>query len=1375
MVFNRSKKRSKVLSVLLAFLVAFVPLMVNFPANVQAATSLMTYPAPSGAALNNTFTVQVRANGGAWQNVDAYDVVVQMNSPSHASFAYFDTDGPVDVQVTYNGTITSAAVNPASKGITPAINGNTMTFTIPGPTKLSVEVNGDASHNLHLFANPVDVNPPSPTDPNVIYVGPGYYNQDYRVPSGKTLYLAGGAVVHGAIYMDGTTNAKLMGRGVIDRPFDRAISLDSATGAVVDGIIVKNYASGGNGGCFMNIGNSSNITINNAKGFGNTRWSDGIDVFTSTNVTINDMFIRSGDDSIAIYGPRENGGHVYMGDVQNVNVTDSILWPEKAHSINIGFHGEPSLPGGGANLDSISFKDIDILTYNPATAGLSLPIGIGIANGNMLTNVYFEDIRIQDAIVKQILNIGNIAGDAPGSVVGRGINNVYFKNVSYTGNNSIASPINGADPTHLTQNMTFENLKVNGTTITSASAGNFSIGGNTSNIQFVAAGSASYTPIPVAPRVWPNYTNLALNKTATAGSSAVGSPASGANDSASGTNWTAGSGTVGQWWKVDLGALRRITGGTQITWNTDGQFIKYMTEVSADGVNWVNFVDKSDNKDAHQFQWDHFVTYARYLKVSVTGLDSGTIPGISDIKVLGDSETWSVSTPSATTKVDLTSSFNIDGFSYDSNKSNGNFDGRGYSYPADLVNTTPTYNGVPFQLGSMANGMNNVVKSTGQTITVPQGTYSDLWVLGATSASAETGTFTINYTDGTSSTGEISQNLWGMIGLNAVETFNHRHSSTMDNSGNYSMFADSIPVDQSKTVASVTLPNSMNMRIFAMTLSRSTPVTMADLSSYYNIDGFSYDSDRTNGNFDGSGYSYPADLVNTTPAYGGVPFQLGSMTNGSNNAVKGTGQTINLTQGAYSSIWFLGAATGGNQTGTFQINYTDGTNSTTSITENDWGQRPSNTVVTYGHRHSQTADLTGNWSYFVYSLTPTAGKTVASITLPNNAKMKVFALSMLGSTAGAPLTPQPTTPPTPITVPAPNLNPSTVLVDLSSSFNRDGFSYDSNRANGILDSAGYSLPAEYATPSVTYNGVPFQLGPLDDASNNVVANLGQTIGLPQGAYTEVWFLATATNGTWPTTYRLNYTDGTSTSANMTMTAWGDTTSNTAIFFPHRHNATGDSPGTWRINAYRITVPVGKVVESLSLPNFGFLNIFALTLVGSAGITGPQVNITSSFNQDGFSYDTNRAEGNYDGAGYSYPAEQAITAPTYNGVSFQLGSLSDGSKNVIKATGQQIAMPRAAYSQIMFIGSATGGNQTGTFQINYMDGTTSTQSITMSNWGNGGTNIVETFDHRHSQTADMPSNWYIYAYSLTPTAGKTIHSITLPNNGNVHIMAITVVN
>ena len=79
-LFNRSKTRSKVLSFLLAFVIAFVPMVFNFPAPVQAATTLVTYPAPAGFTMNTTYTVQVRVPGGTWQNVDVYNTTVGVTS-----------------------------------------------------------------------------------------------------------------------------------------------------------------------------------------------------------------------------------------------------------------------------------------------------------------------------------------------------------------------------------------------------------------------------------------------------------------------------------------------------------------------------------------------------------------------------------------------------------------------------------------------------------------------------------------------------------------------------------------------------------------------------------------------------------------------------------------------------------------------------------------------------------------------------------------------------------------------------------------------------------------------------------------------------------------------------------------------------------------------------------------------------------------------------------------------------------------------------------------------------------------------------------------------------------------------------------------------
>ncbi len=421
---------SSVLSFLIAFLVAFVPMALYSPTNVQAATTLKTYPAPTGVPLNTYYTVKVREPGGVWQDLDEYTTWVNGYSGNTASFVYFDTDGPVELSVTNNnGSITSANIRPSNNNITPTISGNTMTFTISGPMKLSAVVNGDVNNTVDIFANPLEVNPPSPTDPNVIYLGPGYYNQDYTVPSGKTLYIAGGAVVKGSVIMDNATNAKVIGRGVLDRPVNRGVSADHANQITIDGIIVNNFADGNNGGNGISLGSATNVTVNNFKSYSRKRWSDGIDTFSSSNISFNDLFMRNGDDAVAIYGSRFNGGMTWTGNLsKNISVTNSILLPDVAHPINIGTHGDPTAPGGGDTIDNISFSNIDILGNFTRQ-----PISLTSSDGNLVTNATFSDIRIEGNSVAQILEVLTYKNAGFSTAPGRGINNVFFKNVTYNG------------------------------------------------------------------------------------------------------------------------------------------------------------------------------------------------------------------------------------------------------------------------------------------------------------------------------------------------------------------------------------------------------------------------------------------------------------------------------------------------------------------------------------------------------------------------------------------------------------------------------------------------------------------------------------------------------------------------------------------------------------------------------------------------------------------------------------------------------------------------------------------------------------------------------------------------------------------------------
>lgn len=615
---KRKRTDLKILTLFIAILVTFVPMMTNLPNRAEASTAsptteaagttLKVYPAPQGVGLNTQFTVKVRVPGGEWQDLDEYDTTVGAARPSHASFVYFDTDGPVEVSVTDNiESVTSAAIRPLSNNIIPAIDGNTMTFIIDGPKKLSFEVNGDVNHNLMIFANPIETNPPSPTDPNVIYLGPGLYKQHYTVPSGKTLYLAGGAVIQGGINLDNATNAKVLGRGVLDHPPVRAISADYANQITIDGIIVNDYGYGDNGGCAINLGNSSNVTINNFKAFSYQKWTDGIDTFSAYNIKINDYFGRTGDDSIAIYTARQNGGKIWSGDSSRISMTNSILMPDLARPINIGTHGYPNAPGGGYTISDISFSNLDILLHNAQDTGRTSPIQFAVGDGNLVQNVKFTDIRIEDNSVGKIVQVATqntVLG------AGRGLHNVYFKNVSYTGSNQNASIINGYNSSRITENITFENLTVNGNLILDAASGNFSINGYTKNIRFVGPGASVDTP---ADYPEPTPINLAWNRDVTEDDSQSGSPA----------------------WKVDLGATMNITGGAQVTWENGGDYA-YKIETSNDGSHWTLKSAKTDLENADPYQNDFFLAAARYIRVTLTDSASGSEASIRDLKIFGN-------------------------------------------------------------------------------------------------------------------------------------------------------------------------------------------------------------------------------------------------------------------------------------------------------------------------------------------------------------------------------------------------------------------------------------------------------------------------------------------------------------------------------------------------------------------------------------------------------------------------------------------------------------------------------------------------------------------------------------------------------------------
>lgn len=687
--------------------------------------NLITYSAPNPNEVtqpensklkyewSDMYSVKVRPKGSGdneWKDLAVFKARVHNINTQEAAFVYFDCDGPIEVQVdcknvenveSVGALNEKTSVNPASCNIEPKYEKDSkiMTFTVQPNQRLVVDPNGDTRHSLHIFANTqlklpdenalkgkdvtyVDASKGDilqrEYDSDVVYVKEGFYNNSISIKSNQIWYIDGGAVIRGGVNLDNTKNAKLIGHGVFYRPDGRALSMDNSEGSYVEGVIVCNYGALNDGGCLASISNSKNMTLKNVKSIACNRWSDAIDIFTSENVTIEDCFTRSGDDCIALYGPRWNGK--YWGDtgnVRNIKVSGCVLMPDRARPIHFATHGDGTSPNGGRVFDNFIIKDVDILTYNTYAVdnnggALPIPLSFNACDGNMVTNAYFEDIRIQDAGPNQILSM-NISTTSYGSVIipGRGINNVYFKDVNYTNPNSnFGATIKGYDKSDgtnaVTKNVTFENLVVNGNVVTRAEDANITIGNYAENIKFVKSGEAKYTynSAIVPEDIWSAYYDYTQydGVMVSASNSEKESKPEAVLDNNESTVWYShiGNGEPNEAYTdesnqnvddlhgitIDLGAVRHLQ-CIRITWKDAGGY-KYRMFTSKDGKDWGALSDeqirgslnpKADT-DYKRVKWNwlanqRFNLEGRYVKIVPC---DGYQLAIAEIAVLGEDE-----------------------------------------------------------------------------------------------------------------------------------------------------------------------------------------------------------------------------------------------------------------------------------------------------------------------------------------------------------------------------------------------------------------------------------------------------------------------------------------------------------------------------------------------------------------------------------------------------------------------------------------------------------------------------------------------------------------------------------------------------------------
>lgn len=214
-------------------------------------------------------------------------------------------------------------------------------------------------------------------------------------------------------------------------------------------------------------------------------------------------------------------------------------------------------------------------------------------------------------------------------------------------------------------------------------------------------------------------------------------------------------------------------------------------------------------------------------------------------------------------------------------------------------------------------------------------------------------------------------------------------------------------------------------------------LAFADLSTLYDTVLASPDTNRSAGDFDGKGGSFPAEHIPpdasptgaTSRVYpsgykwdrenrpdGRISFLYPEKTPESNGAVALNGQKLTVEHGRYVAMHILGAASSPDASGVFSLNYETGAQ-TAQLTMSDWGAGPKQgekVGCAVRHRHSHGGDDLSKRCYlYHYTVVLDRARTLTSITFPRNPAMKVVAVTLERASL----------PPPPEAEPTPSLDP----------------------------------------------------------------------------------------------------------------------------------------------------------------------------------------------------------------------------------------------------------------------------------------------------------------------------------------------------------------
>lgn len=397
---------------------------------------------------------------------------------SRTPITYFDFQGKVEIEVTVpEQELDKVTVSPLSYCIEPEVDveNHTVTFSISEPDTYTLTFNDKPQRAVHIFANPIEKDIPNPEDENVVYIGPGEWNgQKIKVESGQTVYIAGGAVVHGRIIANYAEDITIRGRGIVDGSMLNGwkgtsayvpLEINNCKNVTVQDILFLNSNAWVCQGY-----ETENMTMEGIKIISCRPNGDGISLQSCRNVEVKKGFVRSWDDSLVIKN--------YMGNSNNIRFSDMQLWTDFAQSMEIGYETNKGKQKDSTITD-ITFENICVLhNYHKPV------ISVHNADDATVSGVTFRNITVEDAqmgtgdgkSMPYLIDLHIAKNEGWSTTDGRGqIHDVTIDNVKVLSGKFCRSRIQGYDEEHMISDVSITNLEILGEKITDFKTGKFQI------------------------------------------------------------------------------------------------------------------------------------------------------------------------------------------------------------------------------------------------------------------------------------------------------------------------------------------------------------------------------------------------------------------------------------------------------------------------------------------------------------------------------------------------------------------------------------------------------------------------------------------------------------------------------------------------------------------------------------------------------------------------------------------------------------------------------------------------------------------------------------------------------------------------------------